>query len=76
MTAAGIPNKTKGIRYSSSPQNNQLTDGIQVAAPDYGDGNSTDMEKYLREYTSLYRSPVPVKVQLLVGMKAEPIPND
>ena len=69
------PNKTKGIRYSSSPQNNLLVNGIQVAAPDYGDGDTvTNQQKYLREYTSLYRSPVPIKVQLLVGMKADPIP--
>ncbi len=67
------PNLAKGIRYTSSPQNNQLTNGIQVAAPDYGDGNSPT--KYTREYTSMYRSPVPVKVEFLVGMKAEPIQN-
>ena len=65
------PNKAKGIRYTSSPQNNLLTNGIQVAAPDYYAGSSTD--SFLREYTSLYRSPVPVKIQMVLAVRTEEI---
>ena len=66
--------RTKGIRYTSSPQNNFLPNAIQVAAPDFGDGNSkSNTNKYLREYTSLYRSPVPIKIQFIAGMRAEPL---
>lgn len=67
------PDKGKGIRYTSSPQNTFLTNGIQVAMPDYGESVST--QRYLREYTSFYRAPIPIKVQFLVGMKAEPLAN-
>ena len=67
-------NGSKGIRYTSSPQNSLLPSGIQVAAPDYYAGNSTN--SFLREYTSLYRSPVPVKIQMVLAASAEEIvPN-
>jgi hypothetical protein len=64
---------TNGVRDSSSPQHGQLPTGIQVAAPDYGDASSPT--KFTRAYTSMYRSPIPVKVEFLVGMRAEPILN-
>ncbi|MFK7849955.1 MAG: hypothetical protein AB8D78_03155 [Akkermansiaceae bacterium] len=44
---------------------------MQVKVPDYG--NDNDREKFLRQYTSLYRSPVPIKVQFVVGMGAKEI---
>jgi hypothetical protein len=64
------PLKVKGVKYSSIPSNNLLPSGIQVASPDFGD--NTTQEKYLREYTTLYRRPVPIKVQFLLGMTAVP----
>jgi hypothetical protein len=62
----------EGIKYSSAPANNLLPRGIQVGAPHYGDKSSQDM--FLREYTNLYRAPVPIKVQLLLAAKAELVP--
>ena len=44
---------------------------MQVNVPDYGDDNNRD--KYLRQYTSLYRSPVPIKVQFVLGVGATEI---
>ena len=64
------PLKVKGVRYSSSPPSSLLASGIQVASPDFG--NNTTQDKYLREYTTLYRRPVPIKVQFLLGMTAVP----
>jgi hypothetical protein len=66
----------EGIKYSSRPRNDLLPSGIQVSAPDYGDKGSQDL--FLREYTNLYRAPVPIKVQLLLAARAElapPPPN-
>lgn len=56
-----------GVRYSS----NLISNGIQIRAPDFGNNQST--EKFLRGYTTLYRRPVPVKVQFLLNMGAETI---
>jgi hypothetical protein len=56
----------KGVRYSSD----FLASGIQVTPPDYG-GWKTET-KFQRQYTSLYRSPVPIKVQMLLGLLAKP----
>jgi hypothetical protein len=64
------PLKVKGVKYSSSPSSSLLPSGIQVASPDFGD--NTSQERYLREYTTLYRRPVPIKIQFLLGMTAEP----
>lgn len=73
------PNKTKGIRYSSSQttppgdpalQNDTLLpNGIQATAPDFYASRSTS--SFLREYTSLYRSPVPIKIQMVLAASAE-----
>ncbi|HSP43949.1 MAG TPA: hypothetical protein VLO11_13835 [Luteolibacter sp.] len=63
----------EGVKYSSSPQNNLLPSGIQISAPDYGDKN--DRSQFLREYTNLYRSPVPIKLQLLLAARAEEVPQ-
>jgi type II secretory pathway pseudopilin PulG len=41
---------------------------MQVNAPDLGDQNSKT--KFLREYTSLYRNPVPIRVQFVLGVGA------
>ena len=62
------PTGRDGMKYSSSPVSNLLPNGLQVPAPDYG--NNTDTSKYLRNYTTLYRRPVPVKIQFLLGMTA------
>ena len=62
------PTGRDGMKYSSSPVSNLLPNGLQVPAPDYG--NNTDTSKYLRNYTTLYRRPVPVKVQFLLGTTA------
>ncbi|MCH7228109.1 hypothetical protein [Haloferula sp. A504] len=55
-----------GVQYSS----NTLRRGIQISSPDYG--GKPDREKFLRQYTSLYRSPVPIKFQFLLGLLAKP----
>jgi hypothetical protein len=55
----------EGIRYTS----NLLSNGMQVVSPDYGDGND---EAFARHYTSLYRQPMPIKVQFLLSLFAEP----
>jgi len=51
------------LEYSSR----ELRSGIQVKNPDFGDGS-----RFLREYTNLYRLPVPIKVQFLLSMLSEP----
>lgn len=56
-----------GVAYDSSA----LPNSIQIKVPDYGDPQNR--EKYLREYTSMYRSPVPVRVQFLVAVGAQQI---
>lgn len=64
-----------GIQFTSrdsSPPNSNLTDGIMVSNPDYGETQS-DIDKYLREYTALYRAPVLVKVEMILSYVAEPI---
>jgi hypothetical protein len=48
-----------GIKYTASGS-------IQAEVPDYG---ASDNE-YLREYTALYRNPLPVKVQFVLGVGA------
>lgn len=44
---------------------------FEIKSPDYGDANSRD--KYLRQYTSLYTSPVPVRIQFILAMGGTPI---
>jgi type II secretory pathway pseudopilin PulG len=44
---------------------------LQVKAPDHG--NSGNKDKYTREYTSLYRNPVPIRVQFVLGAGATEI---
>jgi hypothetical protein len=65
------PASAKGVRYGSGPQNALLPRGFQVAAPDYYAGR--DKNSFLREYTSLYRSPVPIKIQMVLAARAEAI---
>lgn len=60
--------RREGIRYDSD----ELPDSMQLNVPDY-DGGSTDRERVLEEYTTLYRQPVITKVQFLVGLTAQEI---
>jgi hypothetical protein len=62
-----------GIQYSSSessPSSNLLRNGIMVSNPDYG-VTGTDLDKYLRQYTSLYRNPVLVKIEVILSYTTE-----
>ncbi len=52
-----------GIEHNASPSR-----VMQVKAPDHGNDSSKD--KFLREYTSLYRNPVPIRVQFVLGVGA------
>jgi hypothetical protein len=64
-----------GIQYSStesSPANSLLRNGIMVSNPDYG-VTGTDLDKYLRQYTSVYRNPVIVKIEMILSYITEPI---
>ena len=45
-----------------------LPSGMQVNNPDFGTGGTT----FTREYTTLYREPVPIRVQYLLSLLAEP----
>jgi hypothetical protein len=65
-----------GIQFSSrdsSPSNNNLANGIMVSNPDYG-VTGTDLDKYLRQYTSLYRNPVLAKIEIILSYISEPRP--
>ncbi len=59
-----------GVQYSSSA----LPNSLQINAPDY-DGGIKDNKLLNREYTSLYRRPVVTKVQFLLGVTAQLIPQ-
>ncbi|MEM9280794.1 MAG: hypothetical protein AAGA96_03120 [Verrucomicrobiota bacterium] len=62
----------EGVQYSS----NTLDRGIQVVSPDFGGKNKEGERVYKSEHTTLYRQPVPIKIQFLLSMFAEPInPN-
>ncbi len=58
----------EGVRFNSS----SLANSIQISAPDF-DGGSKDRDRVLREYTTLYRSPVVTKVQFMIGITSEQI---
>jgi len=63
-----------GIQYSSNhstPSTNLLNNGIMVSNPDYGT-SASDFSKFLRQYTALYRNPVPVKFEMIISYVAEP----
>ncbi|QTN32077.1 hypothetical protein HZ994_06945 [Akkermansiaceae bacterium] len=60
--------KKAGIKYDSSP----LSDSIQVSTPDQGT-YTTYTTGYQREYTTLYRNPVPIKIQFAISVQAVPI---
>lgn len=69
------PDSVGGIQYSSSessPSNSLLSNGIMVSNPDYGE-TQTDLDKYLRQHSALYRMPVPVKIEMMLSYVAEPI---
>jgi len=62
-----------GIQYSSNestPSNNLLRNGIMVSNPDYGRTGSDD-DLYLLQNTSLYRRPVPVKIEMILSYSGE-----
>ena len=66
-----------GIQFSSSqssPSNNLLRDGIMVSNPDYGT-TASDYEKYLRQYSALYRSVYPVKIEFVLSYLTERRPR-
>lgn len=58
-----------GVMYNST----RIPGAVQLAQPEMGDQNS--QERFLREYQRMYKSSVPIKVQILVTMTAHPIPN-
>ncbi len=57
-----------GIEYTSTA----LANSVQIANPDYGTA-ADYTTKFQREYTTLYRNPVPIKIQFLLSIYAEPI---
>jgi len=57
-----------GIQYTSTA----LPNSIQLTNPDYGTP-ADYITKFQQEYTTLYRNPVPVKIQFLLSIYAEPI---
>jgi len=57
-----------GIQYGSSA----LPDAIQVTTPDYGNPSNFN-ETFKKQYTTLYRNPVPIKVQFLLSLLKEDI---
>jgi hypothetical protein len=61
-----FPGNVGGVEHNVAPSR-----VMQVNVPDYGGDN--DRDKYLRQYTSLYRSPVPIKVQFVLGVGATAI---
>jgi hypothetical protein len=64
-----------GVQYTSresSPPNNRLPEGIMVSNSDYGNSRA-DYDKYLRQYTAVYRNPVPVKIEMVLSYVTEPI---
>lgn len=58
-----------GVRHNVTPAVPARV--MQVDVPDYG--ADADRTKFLRQYTTLYRNPVPIKVQFVVGIGATPI---
>lgn len=54
----------KGVTFGSR----LLRSGIQISNPDFGSGGPA----FKREYTNLYRLPVPIKLQFLLSTTAEP----
>jgi type II secretory pathway pseudopilin PulG len=62
--------RNQGVLYASAPSN-LLNSGLQISSPDFHNpAKENTLDTYLREYTTLYRSPVPVKIQFLLGMTA------
>lgn len=67
-TANHSNNRREGVQFNST----KLPDSIQIRVPDY-DGGTMNRQRYLREYTSLYRQPVVAKIQFLLAAGAQPI---
>jgi len=65
------PDWKEGVLYSS----NLFPNAMQVISPHFGDSRASGDPAYFREYTTLYRQPVLLKVQFLLSMFAQPIPG-
>jgi len=65
---------TNGRRGGISYDSPEIPNALQIKVPDYGD--PSDKEKYLRQYTALYRNPVPVRIQFLLAVGATPITQE
>lgn len=63
--------RREGVRYTST----QRANAIQLRTPDFsgGAGKDVDRQRFLREYTALYKQPVLIKVQFLMAMGAQKI---
>jgi type II secretory pathway pseudopilin PulG len=57
-------NRRGGVTYDSP----ELADAIQIASPTNDFHMKNQLEQVRREYTGLYRNPVPVKVQFLLAV--------
>ncbi len=55
-----------GVQYTSTA----IPNSIQVTTPDYGTA-ADYTTKFQKDYTTLYRNPVPIKVQFLLSLHAE-----
>ncbi len=67
---SGAMGRKGGIKFGSSA----LTGAIQVETPDFGSPN--DREKTVREYTTLYRNPIPIRIQYVLAVTVVPLdPN-
>ncbi len=61
----------KGVSYGST----RLPDKLHIVQPELGTSSAaTEQARFLREYARMYKSVVPVKVQILVSMRAFEIP--
>jgi hypothetical protein len=62
--------RREGVRYTSTERAN----AIQLRTPDFdGGGTTPNRQRYLREYTALYKQPVLTKVQFLLAIGAQAI---
>ncbi|MBK1855058.1 hypothetical protein JO972_08815 [Verrucomicrobiaceae bacterium 5K15] len=68
--STGVTGRRGGVAYNSP----ELSGALQIRVPDYGNPNDTD--KYLREYTGLYRNPVPIKTQFVLATGASLITEE
>lgn len=60
--------KPNGTSYSSNIVNNS----IQIKSPDFGT-TANSQNQFLRNYTSLYSNPIPIRVQIQMSYSASPL---